>query len=167
MHPMSRNLGIPRFAADSRRGYALVFALVLLVLITMFLIAAQHSAMVSTRLIHRSGARQAAAEAEADLLAAARHQARMGRGAMTVAVTLNPNLATESEALDRETAAETVAPLGERDPIYDRLPAIEHRPGDALVTIVWTELGGATRAERSLINIEGRRRGAIRIPTEG
>lgn len=125
---------LPRslFAKGARGGFALIFVLSLIALLMTFLIAAQSSVLVSRQLIQRSGERIQRAEEIGDVLAKGQRSLRAGQ-----ATTQETPLEIDESGAERYQA--TVRRLEPNDPIYSGVPGVEHRDGDALVTITWRD----------------------------
>lgn len=137
----------------SRRGFALIFVLIFLMLLFIYLVAAQGSVLTSTRLIQRSNERMERAEMTSSLLSTA--SASLASGATTNEST---PAAIKTETLE---GSQTFQRIEAGDEVYSSLKRIQHRDGDALVTITLT---GKGLTEESVYLINGKRRGgAIRV----
>ncbi len=138
----------------------------LLAMMVVYLAAAQGSVMISLR---EMGMRQKAmdrSEATATLLAEA-------RAALRRLQSTNEDSPMELALDDDTSLSQSFRRLGAEDPIYQTLPGVSPRSGDALVTIVLKRWEPADQGERKLLGEEverylisagANRRGAVRVP---
>lgn len=135
-----------------RSGFALMLVMTGILLLMIFLLAAQGSVAVSQTQMKRSSEKMDSAERTSLILA----RARRAYGRASWAGTKDYTLYAEGvEWSDR--------PLEPADEVYGRLPSLSYRSGDALVSIRETGKGFSSEASY-LINGSGNRAGAIRVP---
>lgn len=135
---------------NSRRGFALVAVLMILVLLLTFLMAAQGSVMQGRLHIKRSADRFDGVEKSNSAVVDMRDRLRREIAARQV-----------GDAWEYGTG-ESILLLRSDDPIYGELPMISHRAGDALLTRV-EMVDSVERKTQFLINGTGQRSGSIRI----
>jgi hypothetical protein len=135
-----------------RRGMALVLAICVLALLMAFLIAAQTAVMGSIYLIAQSGQRQ---------IAARQIDTALARAYQALKSTTQDSGSLQIRGKDDAPIVVSYERLATGGAVYGALPGIEsHRDGDALVDIALEE---NAPQHRFLINLQGRRTGALRI----
>lgn len=148
---MTRPLALLR--SSRRRGFALIFALTFLLLLIVLLIAAQGSVMTSTRLIQRSNERMDQSELASSLVGMAAASLRAGQST-------NESSPAKLE-VEQIEGTQTFKLLQPGDAAYSAIAPIQHREGDALVSVT-IESKGVTEERAYLIN-PARRSGAVRV----
>lgn len=142
-----------------RSGFALMLVMTAIVLLLIFLLAAQGSVAVSHLQMKRSADKMDAAERDSLLLSGARR--KLGKSPSNEPKELTPVGAPETPIADGVECL--VRRLDPGDAVYGELPSLAHRDGDGLALV--KESGkGFSRETRYLINGAGNRPGAIRIP---
>jgi hypothetical protein len=139
----------------SQSGFALILVITVLALIVVYLITAQGSVSTSHTLQRIHQMHFDRAEGDARLLA----ELSRGQGDARRELAFSTNGRTTS------TASAQRAVLTPGDPIWQELPGLTLKPGDALVTIRWT--GGAANlpvtTTRYLLNTQRARHRVIQL----